>query len=48
MDKRLLAGLSPGPGLDYTLRYPRLFRSVGLQPEQVDNLYTELLFLQTI
>jgi len=48
IDKRLIAGSSPGPGLDYSLRFPRLFRSVGLRPEQIDNLYTELLFLKRI
>ena len=48
IDKRLIAGKSPSPGLDYTLRYPRLYRSTDLQPEQIDNLYTELLFLKRI
>ncbi len=48
IDKRLAGTSGPGPGLDYTLRYPRLFRSVGLQPEQIDNLYTELLFLEAV
>lgn len=48
IDKRLIAGSNPGPGLDYTLRYPRLYRSTDLQPEQIDNLYSELLFLKRI
>lgn len=48
IDKRLIAGSNPGAGMDYTLRYPRLYRSTDLQPEQIDNLYTELLFLKRI
>ncbi len=48
IDRRLLPGHLPPTGFSYTLRYPRLYRSDTLMPEQIDNLYTELLFLQKI
>ncbi len=53
IDRRLLPGPVPFPGFSYRLRYPRLFRpapqqSETLQPHQIDNLYTELLFLKKI
>ena len=48
IDKRLLGEGKPGPGFSYTLRYPRRYRSDDLQPEQVDNLYAELLLLQRV
>lgn len=49
IDNRLLVGCVPkGPGFNYTLRYPRLYRSTGLSPDRIDNLYTELLFLKRV
>ncbi len=48
IDRRLLPGPIPFPGIKYNLRYPRLFRSRNLSPEDIDNLYTELLFLKKI
>ncbi|MEA3468021.1 MAG: hypothetical protein U9R57_07345 [Thermodesulfobacteriota bacterium] len=48
IDKRLTGSPSPGPGFNYTLRYPRLYRSKDIQASQIDNLYTELVFLKKI
>jgi hypothetical protein len=48
IDRRLLPGPIPFPGFSYRLRYPRLYRSETIKPEQIDNLHTELLFLQKI
>jgi len=48
IDKRLFGTPSPGPGFNYTLRYPRLFRSKNIQPCHIDNLYTELIFLKKL
>jgi len=48
IDKRLIAGSNPGPGFSYTLRYPRRYFSDTLQPEQIDNLYAELLLLKRV
>ncbi len=46
VDRRLLGGLRPGPGRGHALRHPRLYRPAGLEPAQVDNLYSELLLLR--
>ncbi len=46
VDRRLLGGLRPGPCREHVLRYPRLYRPAGLAPEQVDNLYSELLLMR--
>lgn len=48
IDKRLLLDRNPALGFDYTLRYPRLYRTSDLTPQKVDNLYTELLFLKRV
>ena len=48
IDKRLSGSPSPGPGFNYTLRYPRLYRSQKIQASHIDNLYTELAFLKKI
>jgi hypothetical protein len=48
IDKRLVKNNCPAGGFDYTLRYPRLFRSADLAPARLDNLYTELLFLKKV
>lgn len=48
IDQRLLADSGPGPGINYSLRYPRLYRSPDLEPGHIDNLYTELLFLKKL
>ncbi len=48
VDKRLIGDSKPGPGYSYSLRYPRLYHSDTLQPEQIDNLYSELLFLERV
>lgn len=48
VDKRLIKGCKVGLGFNYTLRYPRLYRSDTLQPEEIDNLYSELLFLECV
>ncbi len=46
IDKRLVVDHCPAGGFDYTLRYPRLYRSRNLTPTRIDNLYTELLFFK--
>ncbi len=48
IDKRLSGSPSPGPGFNYTLRYPRLYRSQEIQASHIDNLYTELVFLKKL
>ncbi len=46
VDRRLLGGMRPGPCREHVLRYPRLYRPAGLEPAQVDNLYSELLLMR--
>jgi len=48
IDRRLFHGPVSFPCFSYRLRYPRLYRSHKLKSEQIDNLYSELLFFQQI
>ena len=48
VDKRLVTDCKLGLGFDYTLRRPRLYRSDTLQPEEIDNLYNEILLLKCV
>ncbi len=48
MDKRLAGGATALPVFHKRLRYPRLFRSEHIAPHEIDNLFTELLFLKTL
>lgn len=48
IDQRLCDVSPPGPGFNYTLRYPRLYRFEEIQPGHIDNLYTELVFLKKL
>lgn len=47
-DMRLAGGALPFPALSYRLRYPRLFRSDVLKPGDIDNLFTEMMFLRAV
>ncbi len=46
VDRRLLRGGWPAPAYERGLRFPRLYRPAGLEPAQVDNLYTELVLMR--
>ncbi len=48
VDQRLLKDQRLFPSFLYTLRYPRLYRSKDLKPQDIDNLYTELLYLKRV
>ena len=43
VDTRLLKGQNMGSGITHSLIIPRLYRSSELHPEQIDNLYSELI-----
>lgn len=48
VDRRLTSNCCPVFGYSYSLRYPRLYLDDDLQPEMIDNLYSEMLFLKSV